>query len=167
MAPGSQGHDHLTLLYRAEWATGQPLPSGRKHGLPSPADATNSEREDVHCVRMGQDTMPHSGGHGIQAEIPSPHDATVGTVLERTDKTSQRLSQDRSTRPTIWLVGRGRESPDPHASFFSLYVNAHPLDYKRGETYPSQGHPTFAPAIDHHAHILQRLGTPTPSLVHL
>jgi len=52
-------------------------------------------------------------------------------------------SQDRSTGPTVELASGGRESPDPHASSFSLCVNPHSLGYKRGDAHPLQGIRTF------------------------
>jgi len=65
----------------------QPAPSGRERVLTTPPDVINSGQEYVLFVKIGRDTMPHSGGCGSYAGIPSSHDATVDTVSGRTDKT--------------------------------------------------------------------------------
>jgi len=83
-------------------------------------------------------------------------------------------SQDRSTGPTVELASGGRESPDPHASSFSLCVNPHSLGYKRGDAHPLQGIRTFTlpsalarSLARTHTYTHQRLGTLAPSLARL
>jgi len=50
VAPGSHGRGRPTSLYGVQWATGQPVPLGRRRGLPTPPDTSNSGYGDVRRV---------------------------------------------------------------------------------------------------------------------
>ena len=115
---------------------GQPTLFGRRCGLATPPDAINSDKGT--CATSGWDGVPCPTMDDVAARRESrlPRRYSGHFVRMYGLDTPNDSSQDRSIGPAIELVGRGRESSDPHAPFFSLCVDSHPLGYKRGRRTP-------------------------------